>query len=389
MTCDVLIVGAGPAGAVAATVLARAGARVQMIDRAHFPRPKLCGDTLNPGALADLRRLGLAHTADVRGLRLDGMRVTGEGGVTIESAYPAPAHGRALTRSDFDTSLVEAAVAAGVRFTPGVSARCAHVEDRAGVPVVAGVFARSRGVERLLRARVTIAADGRHSTLAFGLGLASHPPAVRRWAIGAYAEGVEGLTGFGEMHIRRDRYIGVAPLPDGLANVCMVTSFANVARVLGDPGATLRRALEEDGPLGERCARLRLVGPPTVLGPLAVNVVPAAGFPEGLLLAGDAAGFVDPMTGDGLRFAIRGGELSAIAACRVLECGWQGVQPWLAAARAREFGSKWRFNRSLRALVGSSWGVDLASIGARLAPSLVRAIVARASDGALAQAVAT
>src|SRR6266850_1390302 len=109
---DVLIVGGGPAGSVAATALARAGARVRLLDRAAFPRDKLCGDTVNPGTLAVLRRLGLSAAIEERGLR----------------------------------------------------------------------------------ARVTIAADGRHSTLAFGLGLARHPDTPRRWAIGAYVETAETHT---------------------------------------------------------------------------------------------------------------------------------------------------------------------------------------------------
>src|SRR5436190_18368780 len=74
---DVLIVGAGPAGSVAATVLARAGARVCIVDRARFPRDKLCGDTINPGTLARLRRLNLTDLIERRGLRVDGMRVSG------------------------------------------------------------------------------------------------------------------------------------------------------------------------------------------------------------------------------------------------------------------------------------------------------------------------
>ncbi len=85
---DVLIVGAGPAGAVAATVLARAGVRVRLLDRAAFPRDKLCGDTINPGTLAILRRLGLAGGIEPRGLPIDGMIVTGEGGVAVEARYP-------------------------------------------------------------------------------------------------------------------------------------------------------------------------------------------------------------------------------------------------------------------------------------------------------------
>ena len=74
---DVIVCGAGPAGSVAATVLARGGARVLMLDRARFPRDKLCGDTINPGALAVLRRLGLAEEFEAAALPVDGMIVTG------------------------------------------------------------------------------------------------------------------------------------------------------------------------------------------------------------------------------------------------------------------------------------------------------------------------
>src|SRR5471032_2328209 len=102
---DVTIVGAGPAGAIAATVLARAGARVRLIDRSTFPRDKLCGDTLNPGALALLRRLGLSASIEERGLPVHGMRVTGEGGVVIEGRYPDGLTGRALVRRDVDWAL--------------------------------------------------------------------------------------------------------------------------------------------------------------------------------------------------------------------------------------------------------------------------------------------
>ena len=83
---DVLIAGAGPAGSIAALVLARAGARVTLVDRARFPRDKLCGDTINPGALAILGRLGLGGVTD-GGLRIEGMIVSGGGGVRVVGAY--------------------------------------------------------------------------------------------------------------------------------------------------------------------------------------------------------------------------------------------------------------------------------------------------------------
>src|SRR5215208_5100217 len=97
---DVLIVGAGPAGVVAGTVLARAGARVRILDRATFPRDKLCGDTVNPGALARLDALGLGAAVHAHGLRVDGMLVTGEHGVAIEGRYPDDVYGRAIVRRD-------------------------------------------------------------------------------------------------------------------------------------------------------------------------------------------------------------------------------------------------------------------------------------------------
>src|SRR2546422_10314209 len=119
---DVLIVGAGPAGAVAAMLLARAGARVRLVDRADFPRDKLCGDTVNPGTLARLRRLGIGAAVDARGLRVDGMLVTGERGTAIEGRYPRGLFGRAILRRDLDWLFLQAAVEAGCQFRPPVAA---------------------------------------------------------------------------------------------------------------------------------------------------------------------------------------------------------------------------------------------------------------------------
>ena len=102
------------------------------------------------------------------------------------------------------------------------------------------------------------------------------------------------------MHIRRDRYIGIAPLQDGLANACVVTADRRAA---ARPGRRCwSRRVRTDPLLADRFAGARRVTRPQCLGPLAVESS-ACGVP-GLLLAGDAAGFIDPMTGDGLRFAL-------------------------------------------------------------------------------------
>jgi flavin-dependent dehydrogenase len=374
---DVLVVGAGPAGSVAATILARAGARVRIVDRSTFPRDKLCGDTVNPGTLAMLRRLRVAEAIDECGLKVAGMRVTGEHGTVIEGRYPDGVGGRALLRRHLDWMLLQDAVAAGAQFEPAVTVRRAIV-DAVGV---GGVQVSGRRFEGPLRARVTIAADGRRSTLAFGLGLAHHPAHPRRWAIGGYLENTAAVApprDLGEMHVRTGRYIGIAPVPGGLTNVCLVTPWRPGDRGFGDPRAALLRELARDPLLRDRFAGARLAGAPAVLGPLAVEVRDAE--LDGLLLAGDAAGFIDPMTGDGLRFAVRGAELAARAALEALEHGWRGVHARLRARRRAEFAGKWRFNRMLRALVASPAAVAAASAGARVAPSALHAAIVYAGD---------
>jgi flavin-dependent dehydrogenase len=402
---DVVIVGAGPAGSIAGMVLARAGVAVRLVDRATFPRDKLCGDTVNPGTLERLRRLGVDGDLDARALRVDGMRVTGERGDVIDGRYPRGQSGRAIVRRDLDWMLLRQAIAAGCEYEAAVAVRRATVDESRGMGRVTGVVAGANGHERVLPARVVVAADGRHSTIAFGLGLARHPARPRRWAVGGYFENVSpstinaepaehaenidqntlrarralrGTSCFGEMHVRRNCYIGVAPVPGGLTNVCLVRPSGAGDTALADPAGLLTRALAADSQLRDRFADARLVAPPVVLGPLAVES-PRTTI-DGLLFAGDAAGFIDPMTGDGLRFAVQGGELAAAAAMQALEHGWTGVHARLAGDRRRAFASKWRFNRALRALVSSTRAIDTAAVATRVAPGILRAVIARAGD---------
>src|SRR5262249_18810403 len=156
--------------------------------------------------------------------------LSGANGVVVDGRYPDGLVGRALLRRHLDWMLVEDALAAGVQFEPGVSVRGAIIEDG----VVSGVTL-DRGRE--LRASVTIAADGRRSSLAFGLGLARHPPTPRRWALGAYFDVPADTTTrtVGEMHVRGGHYIGVAPVPGGLTNVCLVKSWRAGNGAFADP----------------------------------------------------------------------------------------------------------------------------------------------------------
>ncbi len=376
-TWDVVIAGAGPAGTVSATILARAGARVLLVDRARFPRDKLCGDSVNPGALDVLRRWNLASEIERHGFPIDGMRVSGPPGVQFAATYPRQLRGRTVMRRDLDRWLLDGAISAGAQFEEGVTVRRALMGGRHGDESVAGVLVKSpMGGETPLAARVTIAADGRRSTLAFGLGLAAHPARPRRWAVGAYFEGVTGTSSMGEMHVRPGEYVGVAPLANGWTNVCVVGTPARLM-YLNDPARALQAAIDRDATLRDRLAGARQATRPVVLGPLAVDSR-VAGVP-GLLLAGDAAGFIDPLTGDGLRFAVRGAELAAEAALEMLATGHQRHLT-LADRRRVAFDSKSRFNRTLRYLVDSPTALSLAALGASIAPACLRSLVAIAGD---------
>jgi flavin-dependent dehydrogenase len=354
---------------VAALVLVRAGARVIVFDRATFPRRKLCGDTVNPGSLALLRRLGVSAAAG--SFVIPGMVVTGDH-ARIAGDYGAGVAGRAISREHLDYALVQAAAQAGARIEEGV--RVTGVAgDRSRVDGL--TISRPNGTRETVRAPVVIAADGSYSGIARTLGLARLAAAPRRWAVGAYFTDVEHTSPFGEMHIRRRRYFGVAQLPGGLTNLCIVTADR---KQLAQPPSLLSDTIRTEAVLADRFAHARPVVPPIVLGPLAVDCA-AAGVP-GLLLAGDAAGFVDPMTGDGLRFAIRGAELAAHEALRALEHGWMDAHRRLRARREAEFAAKWRFNRALRGLFASPAGVAAADRGASLVPWFAAHAIRYAGD---------
>jgi flavin-dependent dehydrogenase len=373
MPDDVLVVGAGPAGSIAALVLARAGAKVTLLDRAEFPRDKLCGDSINPGAMNLLRPYGLDAGIEKAGLPIRGMLVTGPGNAEVDGRYAGAIAGRSVRRRELDALLLDAALHAGARFEANVRVNAAST---AGTTESLVRSDSGSVVER--HARMVIAADGRRSSVAFGLGLAKHPPRPRRWALGAYFEGVTGLADRGEMHIRRGRYIGVAPVPGNLANVCVVFPELAARSFMHAPDVALEASIVADAGLRGRFEKARRVTEVQVLGPLAVDVA-RAGLP-GLLLAGDAAGFIDPMTGDGLRIAIRGAELAAEAALGHLDGRIAHPHLWLEGRRRTEFSRKLRTNRLLRSLVAHPLALSVAALGARIVPSAVERIVTYAGD---------
>ena len=318
MRDEVVIAGAGPAGSIAALLLARAGCRVRLLDRATFPRDKLCGDTISPGTLDILRRLGIGDGIARAGIPIRGMVVTGSGGARVRGEYGRGVHGVSLLRRDLDWMLVQHAVEAGVSFEPGVLVQEPLVEVTGGRPRVIGVRVVScGGAAHDIPAALTIAADGRRSRLAFHLGIAHHParpaPLGNRRLLRRCRRAGPGsarcTSAAGNTSAWR-------PFPEASPTPASSSRSRGAARWRNPKPCWWLRcgAIRRSRP---RFADARLVSAVAVLGPLAVDTT-AAGV-DGLLLAGDAAGFIDPMTGDGMHFAVRGAELAAAVALAALE----------------------------------------------------------------------
>ncbi|HEX2167188.1 MAG TPA: NAD(P)/FAD-dependent oxidoreductase [Longimicrobiales bacterium] len=310
---DVIIVGAGPAGAVTALLLARAGVDVLLLDRAAFPRAKPCGDCLSSGATAILRRLGVLDLVLARPhARLRGWRIVAPDGNSFEAAFNATddtagadsvAAGCALSveRAVLDAVLVEAAIAAGARFERQTVIDVAR--DAAGA--VAGVVTRN-GVRF---AAITVGADGLRSIVAKRLGTRTSG-FLRKLSLTFHAP-VANTGNTGEMHVGDGMCAGVAPVEiSGLCNLTIVADSARFGRdVARDARAFAQCAIDSLPLLRNRVPAAALHQTPLASGPFDQPVRRVA-F-DGAVLVGDAAGYYDPFTGQGVYQSLASAELLA------------------------------------------------------------------------------
>ena len=206
--CDVVVVGGGPAGAAAAARLAAGGFRAVLIDRASFPRDKVCGDFVGPMALAELADLGLAQT-DAFGAT----SIMAELALHIDADQPAvmsipkidgiPGYGRVIPRLQLDAWIQDAARRAGATVLDG---RKAEAVERAPDAIV--VRGRGAAGPWQLRARLLLGADGSNSMVARTLRGGAPPSRNRITAVRAYFDDVEGPDGQGDIWFRGDTFPG-------------------------------------------------------------------------------------------------------------------------------------------------------------------------------------
>lgn len=316
---EVIVVGGGPAGSTLAAGLAEAGHAVILLDKARFPRHKACSDYVNPAAARMLEEMGILEEALSLGAqRMDGMIVHAPNGSRFTANYAKAEPGRAalgLSRMHLDNLLLQRAREAGV----DVHER-AHVRDvlqRDGT--VQGVDVSIGGKRETLRAPLVVGADGRNSIVARQLGLLKPLRWPHKTGLATHYRGVTGLERFGEMHIAKDVYAGLAIIENGLTNVTIVSKVDDVARRNGSVDEFFAEALLEMPELAEKLEGAERVGGIRGVGAMGARSRRVAG--DGFLLVGDAASFLDPFAGEGVYEALRGASIAVPIASTALRAG--------------------------------------------------------------------
>ncbi len=346
MQADVAVVGAGPAGSVAAQRLAAVGVRVVLLERATFPRDKPCGDGVSARGLSVLTRAGLDEWAS-RFPAPKVLRLTSPDGQVLD-VHPETGdgycYGRTVPRRLLDARLAQAAEA-GARLVEGTRVRGVEWADGSRFSVVA---------DRLeVTAQLVILADGSHAPVTRDLGLVREPPemiAVRRYFVGD-----TGPADRLEIHFEPDvipGYTWLFPEGDGCANVGTGIFTWRVRRDGVVPREVLARFVSGHAATEGRLARAEPVGP--VQGhPLRTRLGGTRTHAERVLVAGDAAGLVNPLSGEGIAAALESGELAAAHALAALESGDFSAQALAAYSQALEarYEADWRAAHILRLAV--------------------------------------
>jgi geranylgeranyl reductase family protein len=316
---DVIVVGAGPGGSAAAAALARTGLDVLLLDKAEFPRDKTCGDALSPGGVTLLRAFGLGEVLEKEALRIDGVALTAPAGRTVTAAIPPhpehPSYGYVVPRMLLDDRIRQAAMRLGAEFHGSFHARAMHLQN-GGIQVSGESSGRT--VEH--QARLAIVATGASLPFLTAAGLAPRKVHYAH-AARAYYEGLRGLEP--RLQIRFDGvalpgYAWIFPLSETSANVG-AGFYRRTRRTPPTAAAMLRGFLESPG------ARPLFAG--------ATAAAPIKGFPlrtdfdrsptvgPRALLVGEAAGLVNPFTGEGIDYALESGRMAAQAAQACFEEG--------------------------------------------------------------------
>ncbi|MDQ3856084.1 MAG: FAD-dependent monooxygenase [Chloroflexota bacterium] len=331
---EVVVLGGGPAGSTTAAFLALAGRDVLLLDKARFPRPKPCSEYTSPAALDVLTALGARDAYLAAGpAQLLGTHVYTPSGQVLRIEYAsasADTRAVAMAREKLDSLLLRHAREVGVEVREGVRGQRVRFDGSRAIGVVAG---DGDGHLSDLHARMLVGADGLHSVVARDAGVRRWTPWPRRLGLVAHFEGVHHEVQVCQMHVATRGYCGLAPISDGLTSVGMALDLRRYTVPKGPRDEVFDAALAMFPSIRRQLAGARRVGRVMGVGPIARRVSRTEG--DCWALVGDAAGYFDPFTGEGIYRALRGGQLLAEVAASALRFGGvSGTSP-AAYGRAR------------------------------------------------------
>ncbi len=386
---DVVVVGAGPAGSATAHRLAAAGRDVVLLEKAAFPRDKVCGDGLTPRAVRSLIEMGVDISPELGWARNRGLRIVANAR-TYELPWPTlqrfPDFGLVRPRRELDEILARHAAAAGARLVERMRVTGPTRDERTGRAT--GVLAqpvdgagRPAGAPVAYRAPVVVAADGVSSRLGLAMGWTRRDDRPMGVAVRAYAPSPRAAEPWMESHLELRSegtllpgYGWVFGLADGTVNIGL--GILNTSQAFGnvDYRDLLRRWMRET----PQHWQLRGVADTARIGglalPMGFNRKPHYG--RGVLLVGDAGGMVNPFNGEGIDYALEAGALAgrridaALSASRA-----QGREAQLhgyASDLAEHYGGYYTLGRWFVRAIGSPGVMKLATTYGMPVPVLRR-----------------
>jgi flavin-dependent dehydrogenase len=385
---DLLVIGGGPAGSAIAALAAKSGAKTLLIERDRFPRDKVCGEFLSTEGCAVLARFGVLPTLTAKGaMPMDACLLADASGRSVEAPLPdLPRAGHTalgISRAVLDEALLRHAAACGVTVREHTVAIHPIVENGR----VTGVVTRradSGGCDDTVRATLVVAADGRRSMLQRALHPSIGDPLTtskRSWFgfKAHFPDRTRGLSRRIELFVFDGGYAGLGPIEDGRLDLALIAKVDALNACGNAPQRLFEERMLANPLLRERLRNDAPCSPWKTIGPLRFNVrTPAS---HGAIFLGDAAGTIDPFSGEGLSNALRGAELALPFVLDALAHGG------LNEAAARAWSSVWRgafspvtrrarlFGRIFQHPRPASLAMSLLRLphGARMLPSLVAA----------------
>lgn len=385
---DLVVIGGGPGGAAIASLAAGSGIRTLVLEKDRFPRDKVCGEFVSAEGCAVLDRLGVLRDVLARGARpMRACLLADAKGRSVEAPLPdLPGAGRTaygISRAVLDEVLLRRAEGRGAIVREGTTA----VEPVLDAGRVTGITIRpADDADRIetIGATLVLAADGRRSMLQRALRPSIGDPAAtsRRSWFGFKAhfpDRTAGLDGRIELYVFDGGYAGLGPIEDGKLDLALIARVDALRASGKDPQRLFEERMLRNPLLAARLRGEPPCSPWKSIGPLRFNVrTPAA---QGAMFLGDAAGTIDPFSGEGISNALKGAELALPFVIQAVTAG--GLDP----ASERAWTSTWRrafapVTRRARLLgrifehpAPASLAMSLLKLprGARVLPSLVAA----------------